>query len=462
MTSQSTSTGDPGRIPRSVQYEVLTGLPGRTLLLDRLEAAIAQAQRHRHLVALAIVDLNTSTEMRAALGFEGGEELTHRVADHLREFARTSDTLAYIGNDLFAVVMPRVRDLPHILSLTARLIRLFDDAWVIAGQSLHLVPAVGIAYVPENGTEPSELVAQAVTAASYAAREGDQRPRLAHLLGSAAAIDSLALEADLHRAIERGELCLYYQPQVDTDTGCLCGFEALIRWQHPERGLIAPREFIPLAEATHLILPIGAWVIDEACAQLARWRDAGHADVRVAVNVAAQQLTPETVPLLVRDALQKRSLDPSQLEVEITESTVIVEAAATSRVIEALRNLGVRVTLDDFVTGYSSILLLADYAFDTLKIDRSFVARILDGARERAITAGIVSLAHSIGMSVVAEGVETREQLALARELGADEIQGFFFSRPLPVSECEPFLVGSCRSDGGKPTQDPHTRRVGG
>jgi EAL domain-containing protein (putative c-di-GMP-specific phosphodiesterase class I) len=231
---------------------------------------------------------------------------------------------------------------------------------------------------------------------------------------------------------------------VNAESGCISGFEALVRWQHPERGLIPPNDFIPLAEQTRLILPIGAWVIEEACAQLARWRDVGYASVRVAVNVAAQQLAQEMVPLQARNALQGHKIDPSQFEVEITESSAIADAAATGRVIGKFKELGVRVTLDDFGTGYSSTLLLAQYPFDTLKIDRSFVACIFDSPKERALTAAIISLAHAVGMTVVAEGVETHEQLTLLRELGADEIQGFFFSRPVPPQECEPFLRGRC------------------
>ena len=260
----------------------------------------------------------------------------------------------------------------------------------------------------------------------------------------------IALETDLRRAVEREELRLYYQPQVNAESGCISGFEALARWPHPGRGMVSPGEFIPLAEQTRLILPIGAWVIEEACAQLARWRDAGHPDVRVAVNVAAQQLVQETVPLQVRNALQRHELDPRQLEVEITESSAIADAAATGRVIEKIKDLGVRVTLDDFGTGYSSTLLLAQYPFDTLKIDRSFVARIFDGSKERALTQAIIALAHAVNMTVVAEGVETHEQLTLLHKLGADEIQGFFFSQPLPVEKCEPFLSGHCSIGDGR------------
>ena len=450
MTERATPADEPDDAARLLTHDPHTGLPNRFLLSDRLEVAVAQAQRFEHLAALVVIDLNKTTEVRAALGLDAGEELTRMVSDHMKLFARKSDTLAYIGSDLFAIVMPQVRDLPQILGLTIRVMKLFDGPWELAGQSLHLSPGVGVAYYPENGEEAGELIGHAVTAAGRAAQAGENQPRVADRAWQEEARKRIALEADLRRAVEREELCLYYQPQVNAESGCISGFEALARWQHPGRGMVPPGEFIPLAEQTRLILPIGAWVIEEACAQLARWRDAGHADVRVAVNVAAQQLVQETVPLQVRNALQRHELDPRQLEVEITESSAIADAAATGRVIEKIKDLGVRITLDDFGTGYSSTLLLAQYPFDTLKIDRSFVARIFDGPKERALTEAIIALAHAVNMTVVAEGVETHEQLTLLRELGADEIQGFFFAQPLPVEKCEPFLAGRCSVEDGR------------
>ena len=450
MTERATPVDEPDDAARLLTSDPHIDLPNRILLTDRLEVAIAQAQRYEHRAALVIIDLNKTTEVRAVLGLDAGQELTRMVSDHLKLFARKSDTLAYIGSDLFAIVMPQVRDLPQILGLTIRLMKLFDGPWELAGQSLHLTPGVGVAYYPENGEEAGELIAHAVTAASRAAQAGEYRPRVADPAWQAEARKHIALEADLRCALEHQELCLYYQPQVSTETGRISGFEALARWQHPERGMVSPGEFIPLAEQTRLIQPIGAWVVEEACAQLARWRDAGYPGARVAVNLAAQQLAQGMVPLQVRNALAGRKLDARQFEVEITESSAIADAAATGRVIEKLKDLGVRITLDDFGTGYSSTLLLAQYPFDTLKIDRSFVARISDGLKGRALTAAVIAQAHAVGQTVVAEGVETHAQLALLRELGADEIQGFFFAPPLPVEECEPFLLGRCDLQTGE------------
>ena len=444
MTEKTFPAGTSEELARLVHYDSFTGLPNRFLLADRLEVALAQARRHDNLVALVVIDLNKSTEVRAALGLDGSDELTRMVSEHLQVFARRSDTLAYIGSDLFAVVMPRVRDLAQILGLTTRLMKLFDGAWELAGQSLHLTPGVGISYFPENGEDVSELLAHAVTAASRAAQQGDLQPHLADPVWHAEARRHLALEADLRRAIEREQLTLFYQPQVNAASGCVSGFEALIRWRHPERGMVAPNDFIPLAEETHLILPIGVWVLEEACRQLAQWRDAGFAEARVAVNLAAEQLADEGLVDVVKDALSRHGIECGRLEVEITERTAIADEPTTARALEQLHALGGRITLDDFGTGYSSALLLVEYPFDTLKIDRSFVMRVVNGVKERMVTAAIIGLAHAAGMTVVAEGVETREQLHLMHELGADEVQGYFFSRPLPASECEPFLLGRC------------------
>ena len=451
MSKATLPRSEAAQLATLTSLDALTGLPGRALLVDRLAVALAQAERHAELVALVIIDLDKPTEVRAALGLEADEELTAMVAEHFGVFARRSDTLAYIGSDLFAIVMPRIKSFAQVLGLTTRLLRLFDGPWELAGQSLHLVPGVGVACYPANGAEPAALMAQALTAASHASREGDRRPHLADPAWHEEARERLALEADLRRAVEKQELVLYYQPQVNAETGCVSGFEALVRWQHPERGLVPPNDFVPLTEEVHLIGPIGSWVIAESCRQLGAWREAGHPGVRVAVNLAAEQLEDEGLAGEIAAALARRELDADQFEVEITERTAMAEGAATARALSQLHDLGVRLTLDDFGTGYSSPLLIVQYPFDTLKIDRSFVMRVQQGRRERAVTAAIVRLAHEVDMTVVAEGVETSDQLRLLHELGADEIQGYFFSRPLPAGECAPFLRGRCDLQSGVP-----------
>jgi diguanylate cyclase (GGDEF)-like protein len=426
-------------------HDRLSGLPNRQLFSDRLQMALHQAARAKSLVAVVVIDLNKTTEARAALGLAAGEELTRLVSEHLQLCVRKADTLACIGADFFAIVMPQVRTLAQVLALTKRLMKLFDGPWEIAGQTLYLTPGVGIACYPESGTEVEELLAGAVSAAGHAAAEGGHLPHVVDARWHEEARRRLVLEADLRRALERGELALHYQAQVNAETGLVSGFEALVRWQHPTRGLLAPAEFVPLAEDTHLIIPLGAWVIDEACRQLAAWRDQGLPCLRMAVNLAGAQLADEQGLLrVVRNALATHGISPELLELEITESSAFEDEAQTARVIARLKKLGVRITLDDFGTGYSSALMLLQYPFDTMKIDRSFVSRSLDGGRERAIAAAIIALAHAAGLTVVAEGVETRAQLELLHELGVDEIQGYFFSRPLAATDCEPFLRGRC------------------
>jgi diguanylate cyclase (GGDEF)-like protein len=432
-------------------HDRLSGLPNRQLLSDRLQVALHQAARAKTLVAVLVVDLNKTTEARAALGRAAAEELTRVVSEQLELFVRKADTLASIGADFFAVVMPQVRSLAQVLAFSKRLMKLFDGAWQIDGQTLYLTPAVGIACYPESGTQVEELLAAAVSAAGHAAAEGGHLPHVADPRWHEEARRRLALEADLRCALERGELMLHYQPQVNAETGSVSGFEALVRWQHPTRGLLAPAEFVPLAEETRLIIPLGAWVIDEACRQLAQWRDRGLPCARVAVNLACAQCADEGLLGVVRDALVTHGVRAERLELEITESSAFEGEAHTAGVIGRLKKLGVRITLDDFGTGYSSALVLLQYPFDTLKIDRSFVNHGLDGQRERAIMAAIIALAHAAGLTVVAEGVETQAQLKLLHELGADEIQGYFFSRPLPAADCEPFLRGYCDLVTGAP-----------
>ena len=425
-------------------HDRLSGLPNRQLFNDRLQMALHQAARAKTLVAVVVIDLNKTTEARAALSLAAAEELTRLVSEHLQLCVRKTDTLACIGADFFAIVMSRVRTLAQVLALTKRLMRLFDGPWEIAGQTFYLSPGVGIACYPQSGTEVEELLAGAVSAAGHAALEGGHLPHVVDARWHEEARRQLVLEADLRRALERGELILHYQPQVSAETGLVSGFEALVRWQHPGRGLLVPADFVRLAEETRLIIPLGAWVIDEACRQLAAWRDQGLPCPRVAVNLACAQLADGGLLRVVRNALATHGISPERLELEITESSAFEDEAQTARVIARLKRLGVRITLDDFGTGYSSALMLLQYPFDTMKIDRSFVSRSLDGGRERAVAAAIIALAHAAGLTVVAEGVETRAQLELLHQLGADEIQGYFFSPPLAAAACEPFLRRCC------------------
>lgn len=421
----------------------LTGLPDRVLFADRLRSALLQAERYGDRVAVVVIRLTDAPHVRTTYGLAAGDELVRLAAEHLAAFTRASDTLAYLGNDLFAILLPRAGELAAVLGLVQRTMRLFDGHWEVAGHALHLQPAVGIACCPESGSDGETLLLAALSAADAAGAD-PRRPQVADPAQQEAARARLALEVDLRRALERDELRLVYQPQVGAETGFTSGFEALLRWQQPERGLVLPAQFIALADETRLILPIGAWVIEAACRQLAAWRDEGLPPLRVAVNLSAVQLAEPEIVDTVALAMRTCGIPEGQLEIEITESAALASEERTAGVLEDLRQLGVRLTLDDFGTGYSSASVLTEYTFDTLKIDRSFVTRLPERGRPWALTNAIIAFAHSAGMTVVAEGVETTEQLQALREMGADEIQGYLFARPLEPRDCVPFMTGRC------------------
>jgi polar amino acid transport system substrate-binding protein len=425
----------------------LTNLPNRLLLEDRIETAIAQAARAGKMTAVCVIDLAKMKEISVAMGLSAGEELLQRVANNMSISLRRADTLASLGGDLFAIVMPQVSDLPQILSLIGRTMKLFDGPWVIGGCPILLSPSVGVACYPSDAPDARSLLGQAAAAALRAAAEDAREPRFADPALQGEALSRLSLGAHLLHAVEHEEFVLYYQPQVSVQSGQICGVEALLRWEHPEHGLVSPAEFVPLAEDTGLIVPLGAWVIDRACRQLAAWRAAGLPRVRLAVNLAAPQLADDHLVEVVQEAIAAHQIEASDLELEITERVAFANETLTASVLGQLKRLGVRLTLDDFGTGYSSALLLAQLPFDTMKVDRSFVAKVLSGPKERAVTEGIIGLSHKIGLSVVAEGVETREQLVCMKALGADEIQGYLFSRPLSVDDMTAVMASNTFRD---------------
>ena len=421
-------------------FDPITGLPDRWRLRALLDESMAQAARGHRSLGVVVLDLDRTKQVAAALGLDAADELRSLVGQHVQHFLGGDGTVATLGGDLFALVIPWARTAPEMTAVANRVLRLFDAFWDVGGHAVHVTPGAGIALYPRDAADADALVAHAVGVATRAAREDPLTPHFVDAKRREQALSRLELEVDVRRALECRQFDVHFQPQVSVASGRVTAVEALLRWTHPTRGPLSPQEFIPLAEETRLIVPIGAWVLDDACRRLDAWRRAGLPPVRMSVNLAGAQLGDGELLELVRNCVVAHHLHPGDLELEITERAALEDEKLTARVLAGLKEAGARITLDDFGTGYSSALVLAKFPFDTLKVDRSFVARILQGDKERAVTASIIRLAHDIGLSVVAEGVETPEQLDCMRELGADEIQGFLFSPPAPAEQLEPLL----------------------
>ncbi len=415
-------------------HDALTGLPNRVLLDDRLAQALAHANRDGKPFAVLAVDIDRFKLINDSLGHHAGDAVLDEVSRRLNSVVRDIDTVARIGGDEFLVVVSPSVAPENALSVAQRANEALRAPMRIAGVELRVTGSIGVAYYPADGISAESLMARA-DAAMYCAKQRGRNnvQRFAEGMDAGTAA-RVSLECDLNQAIKAGQFELHYQPKADTESGDISSAEALIRWRHPERGLIPPDEFIPLAEESDLINEIGAWVLTEACRQCAEWQHRGLPPVRVAVNVAATQFRRGDLLDIVRGALAAARLDPRFLEIELTESAVMTNPEESAAVLEQLSRMGVLVSVDDFGTGYSSINYLRRFPIDKLKIDRSFV-KDLDSEVDASIVHAIISLAHSLRLKVVAEGVETPEQLQFLRALGCDQYQGFHFSPPLPARE---------------------------
>jgi len=431
------------RLSYQAQHDALTGLPNRFLLGDRLEQAIAYANRHRSGLAVLLLDLDGFKYINDSLGHQAGDEVLVEVSRRLRSVTRQVDTVARIGGDEFCLVSSDVRNVDDALKIAQTCLDVLRKPILVAGRDYAVSASIGISCYPEHGEAPELLQQHADTAmyhAKFNGKNGFQvfTPELnAHLR------ERVQLMSDLRGALDNGQFRLEYQPQFLAD-GELVGFEALLRWDHPERGTIPPSTFIPIAEETGLVVPIGKWVLDQACRQLAAWRSAGYEKLRVAVNVSTLQLERRDWVETISAALTSSGLPPSALELELTESVVMKNCERAAERLTELRSLGISAAIDDFGTGYSSLKYLQNLPIDTLKIDQSFV-RNLDPlsngeSGNGAIVRAIVTLAQQLGLRVVAEGVETNDELALLRRLGCDLVQGYLFAKPMRVEACDLFL----------------------
>jgi diguanylate cyclase len=418
-------------------HDPLTGLPNRILLDDRLQQAIVHADRDMRSFALLVCDLDRFKLINESLGHRAGDELLQEVARRLASVTRAADTLARLGGNEFVLIGTSIGDADDAAGLAARVMDVLQAPVRIAAIDIYVSPSIGIAMYPDDGVTMQALLTRA-DAAMHSAKQHGRGNFRRYAPGMDAGIeDRVQLESDLHHAVALNQFELYYQPKVDTQTGEVRSAEALIRWIHPTRGIVSPAEFVPLAEECGLIGEIGGWVIREACRQTRVWQIDGVPSLRVSVNLSASQFRDSGLLDLIRSALDDAGLEPRYLEVELTESAVMSDPEKSIDILEHLSAMGVLVSVDDFGTGYSSMSYLRRFPIDKLKIDRVFIDEIVSRPEDASIVRAIVSLAHSLRLKVVAEGVETPAQLDFLKTAGCDEYQGYHFSRPLPAADFE-------------------------
>src|ERR1700692_3167639 len=428
-------------------HDALTGLPNGVLLDDRLQQAIAHADRDMLSFAVLVCDLDRFKLINDSLGHRAGDELLQEVARRLLTVVRTADTVARFGGDEFVLIGTSIADADDAAALAARVMDVLQAPVRIAAIDIHTSPSIGLAMYPDDGITMQALLAHA-EAAMYSAKQQGRGNFRRYAPGMDAGTEErVQLESDLHNAVTQNQFELYYQPKVDTKTGEVRSAEALVRWMHPARGIVSPAEFIPLAEECGLIGAIGGWVIREACRQARAWQIDGVPTLRVSVNLSASQFRDSGRVDTIRRALDDAGLQARYLEVELTESAVMSDPEKSIAVLEQLSTMGVLISVDDFGTGYSSMSYLRRFPIDKLKIDRVFIDEIASRPQDASIVRAIVSLAHSLSLKVVAEGVETTAQLNFLEAAGCDEYQGYHFSQPLPADKFERLIRESRARD---------------
>jgi diguanylate cyclase (GGDEF)-like protein/PAS domain S-box-containing protein len=434
-----------------VNYDAVTGLANRHLLHDRIGQAIAHADRYRHSIWVMMLDLDNFKFINDSLGYPAGDQTLKQIAGVLRAAVRQTDTVARISGDKFVLMMSEVGkgSLPAI-SVAERLMQAIQQPLSLNGVDYFLTCAIGIALYPDDGKDADTLISHADTALHRAKEQKHSGFQFYAPSMNERVAERLRLQGDLRGALQRNEFVLHYQPQVNLRTGRIVGMEALLRWQHPELGLISPASFIGIAEDTGLIIPIGIWVLRSACAQVRKLHDAGHSGLRVAVNLSARQFMQADLVPSIEAVLQETGLDARYLDIELTEGMVMTDIEHAIETLHRLKALGIKLSIDDFGTGYSSLSYLNRFPVDYLKIDRSFMHNITSDPAQSAIVLAIISLAHSLRLEVVSEGVETEEQLNYLLRNHCDQIQGYFFSRPLPAASFEQIVEEGKRLPGGE------------
>lgn len=429
------------------RHDVLTGLPNRALILDRLQQAISHAQRGQRLLAVAYLDLDHFKDINDTLGHAAGDELLRQAATRIYGGLRQGDTVGRQSGDEFILLLPDIVHIEDVTIVAEKVLDTLVQPFLLNGRKVYVTGSLGLSICPWDGDDAESLLRNADIAMYRAKEEGRNTFRFYVSEMDTRMRARVEIEHDLRMAIKRGELVLHYQPRVSLISGAVLGFEALVRWNHPREGLIGPDRFIGVAEDTGLIMPLGDWVLEAACRQARRWQDRGLPEMRMSVNLSARQFRDPGLVGRVERVISETRLDPSFLELEITESTVMHDSEAAIGTLRALKKLGVTLSVDDFGTGYSSLSYLKLFPIDVLKIDRSFVRDLTTDSDDAAIVRAIVSLSHSLGLAVVAEGVEEVAQAAFLRNVKCDELQGYYFSRPLPEEAAEHLLRSNRRLD---------------
>jgi diguanylate cyclase (GGDEF)-like protein/PAS domain S-box-containing protein len=422
------------QMTHSAEHDFLTGLPNRMLLNDRIGQAIASARRRKKQVAVLFLDLDGFKHINDSLGHPIGDKLLQSIGKRLTSAVRGADTVSRQGGDEFVVLLADLSDSEDAVVMAARILRTVAVSHSIDQQELHVTTSIGVSVYPDDGQDAETLIKNADTAMYQAKENGRQSYQFFKPAMNARAVERQSIEESLRRALERKEFAVHYQPKVCMRTGTITGAEALIRWTHPVRGSISPAQFIPVAEDCGLIVPIGRWVLRQACEQARRWQSAGLPDITMAVNVSAMEFQEEGFLRGLLRILEDSGLDPRLLELELTESALMKRVEATAAVLRTLKQSGVQVAVDDFGTGYSSLSYLRKFPIDSLKIDQSFVRQIGLETDDAAIVTAVISMARSLKLRVVAEGVESLKELEFLKAHQCDEAQGYYFSRPVPAA----------------------------
>jgi diguanylate cyclase (GGDEF)-like protein len=448
-------------IYRMAYYDPLTGLPNRVLFQDRLKEAVKHLERSSNIFAVMFLDVDNFKRINDTFGHVVGDNLLKEVSSRLGHILRKSDSVARqhtdnffarLGGDEFTVLLSDIKFAEDASKVAQRINDSMSKPFILGDQELFVTVSTGIAICPDDGKDSDTLLKNADSAMYYAKNQGRNNYQYYMQSMNARALESFTLENDLRKALEKDELLLYYQPQIDIESGKVIGLEALIRWEHPEKGIIPPSDFIPIAEENGLIIPIGEWVLNTACKQSREWQNAGISAIPVSVNVASQQFQQRNFIEIVNNALEISGIAPQDLMLEITESTLMQNIDALSAKMHEITSMGVQLAIDDFGTGYSSLNYLKRFPLHSIKIDRSFVMEISTNPDDAAIVEAIISMARSLKLELVAEGVETEDQLEFLRGQGCKVVQGYLFCRPLPADDIYDYLSNEEYSAGNSMT----------